>query len=105
NLASERDRIQEAAAREVARMQAALRDAAERAGKGERELESTQRKLERKGQGRRLPVFGAPASRDLSDREQALARREAEVGEREQALAATAVEREPEAARPRELTA
>ena len=82
NLASERDRIQEAAAREVARMQAALRDAAERAGKRERELESTQRKLERKGQGRRLALFGAPASGHLSDREQALTRREAEAGER-----------------------
>ena len=105
NLASERDRIQEAAAREVARMQAALRDAAERAGKRERELESTQRKLERKGQGRRLAVFGASASRDLSDREQALARREAEVGEREQALEATAVELEQEEARLRELEA
>jgi septal ring factor EnvC (AmiA/AmiB activator) len=58
NLAAERDRIQESAAREIARLQAALRDAAERAGKRERELESTQRKLERKGQGRRLAVFG-----------------------------------------------
>ena len=70
NLAAERDRIQEAAAREIARMQAALRDAAERAGKRERELESTQRKLERKSDGRRLGVFGA-ASRDVASRERA----------------------------------
>src|SRR4029453_6698772 len=47
NLAVERNRIQEAAAREIARMQAALRDAAERAGKRERELERAQRKVER----------------------------------------------------------
>ena len=67
NLAAERDRIQETASREIARMQAALRDAAERAGKRERELESTQRKLERRSDGRRLGVFGAASGRGGAD--------------------------------------
>jgi chromosome segregation ATPase len=106
NLAAERDRIQESAAREIARLQAALRDAAERAGKRERELESTQRKLERKGQGRRLAVFGTTAAaRDAFGREKEIARREQQVEERERLVAAAAAELEHETARLRRLGA
>jgi hypothetical protein len=102
NLAAERNRVQEAAAVEISRMQAALRDAADRAGKRERELETTQRKLERRGQGRRLAFFGAAATVE-SGREQALAEREHQVHERERAVEAAALELENEAARLRQL--
>jgi chromosome segregation ATPase len=103
NLAAERNRVQEAATKEIARMQAALREAADRAGKRERELERTQRKLERAGRGGRLAAFGL-AGRS-PDRDQAIAQREARADERERTLAAAAAELEREVARLRELEA
>lgn len=54
NLGAERDRIQAAAGREIAKLQHALRDAAERAARRERELESARRRLERSREGGRL---------------------------------------------------
>ena len=82
NLAVERNRIQAAAAQEIARLHEQLRDAADRAGRRERELERAQRKVERKTQGGWLAAVGLAAARrsaettgdrDLADRERALA--------------------------------
>ena len=95
NLAAERDRIQAAAAQEIARLHEQLRDAADRAGKRERELESTQRKLDRKAQGGWLAAVGLAAAkrgaepgedRDLADRERVLAAATAALRARESAL-------------------
>jgi uncharacterized protein (DUF3084 family) len=102
NLAAERNRIQDAAAREISRMQAALREAADRAGKREQELERTQRKLDRAGRGGRLAAFGL-AARTSGD--ESIAQREARADERERALAVASAELEREAARLRELEA
>jgi chromosome segregation ATPase len=103
NLATERTRIQEAAAREISRMQAALKEAADRAGKREQELERTQRKLDRTGRGGRLAAFGLAAR--TSGHDESIAQREAQADERERALAAAAAELEHETARLRELEA
>ena len=95
NLAAERNRIQAAAAQEIARLHEQLRDAADRAEKHERELESTQRKLERKAQGGWLAAVGLAAAkrsvepgkdRDLADRERAIAAATAALQARESAL-------------------
>ncbi|HWQ01293.1 MAG TPA: hypothetical protein VN449_04170 [Gaiellaceae bacterium] len=95
NLAAERNRIQAAAAQEIARLHEQLRDAADRAAKRERELESTKRKLERKAQGGWLAAVGLAAAkrsvepgedRDLVDRERALAAVTAALQARESAL-------------------
>src|SRR4029077_80920 len=93
NLAAERHRIQDAAEREIARMKGALREAAERAGKREQELERTQRKLDRAGKGGRLAAFGL-AGRSAAGRDETIAQREAKVAERERELAAAAAELE-----------
>ena len=48
NLAAERDRIQAAAARDIARMHEVLRDATERAQRREQELEKERKKRQRR---------------------------------------------------------
>lgn len=97
NLAVERNRIQAAAAQEIARLHEQLRDAADRAGRRERELERAQRKAERKAQGGWLAAVGMTAARrnaepagerDLAERERALAAATAALQARESALEA-----------------
>ncbi len=105
NLAAERDRIQAAAARDIARMHEVLRDATERAQRREQELEKERKKLERKIEGGRLRR-GKPAQApvDLFDAGD-LERRERELAEREARLVAAAAAAQAEADRLRELEA
>lgn len=98
NLAAERNRIQAAASQEISRLHDQLRDAADRAGQRERELELARRRLERKARGGKLAAFGLAAAkrsadrpkpsddRDLADRERALAAATAALRVRESAL-------------------
>ena len=107
NLAAERDRIQAAAARDIARMHEVLRDATERAQRREQELEKERKKLERKIEGGRLwrgKATRAQAPVDLSDAGE-LERRERELAEREARLVAAAAAAQAEADRLRELEA
>ncbi len=103
NLAAERDRIQAAAARDIASMHEVLRDATERAQRREQELEKERKKLERKLEGGRLRR-GKAAPVDLPDAGD-LERRERELAEREARLVAAAAAAQAEADRLRELEA
>jgi hypothetical protein len=111
NLAAERDRVQAAAAREIARMQEVLRDAADRAARREHELEIARRRLERKLAGGRLGRLGARRGRaiepredkSLDQREHALAEREASLDDRERALTEIGKQATAEAERLKEL--
>jgi hypothetical protein len=111
NLAAERDRVQAAAAREFARMQEVLRDAADRAARREHELEIARRRLERKLAGGRLGRLGARRGRaiepredkSLDQREHALAEREASLDDRERALTEIGKQATAEAERLKEL--
>ena len=107
NLAAERDRIQAAAARDIARMHEVLRDATERAQRREQELEKERKKLERKIEGGRLRrgrATQAQAPVEASDAGE-LERRERELAEREARLVAAAAAAQAEADRLRELEA
>src|SRR2546423_1699352 len=100
NLAVERDRIQAAAAREIALMQEVLREAAERASQRERELEAAARRLERKLAGglvRRFSRVREQAREAKDDRE--LERRERALAERERRVSEAAAEMQAEATR------
>ena len=97
NLAAERDRIQAAAARDIASMHEVLRDATERARRREQELEKERKKLERKLEGGRLRR-GKAAPVDLPDAGD-LERRERELAEREARLVAAASAAQAEADR------
>ena len=97
NLAAERDRIQAAAARDIASMHEVLRDATERAQRREQELEKERKKLERKLEGGRLRR-GKAAPVDLPDAGD-LERRERELAEREARLVAAASAAQAEANR------
>jgi hypothetical protein len=104
NLAAERDRIQANAGREIALMQEALRDAAERAKRREQELETARRRLDRKLEGGRLArLAGARERRTPAADERDLDRRERELAERELRLTAAVAAAQAEASRLREL--
>ena len=103
NLAAERDRIQSAAARDIASMHEVLRDATERAQRREQELEKERKKLERKLEGGRLRR-GKAAPVDLPDAGD-LERRERELAEREARLVAAAAAAQAETDRLRALAA
>ena len=109
NLARERNRVQESAAREVARMHAVLRESAERAGKRERELEKAHRKAEGGRVGRLALTRGrradARVEKDYTQRERELAERALALDDRERAVSAASTEIANEASRLNELEA
>ncbi len=100
NLAAERRRVQDTAAREIARMQTVLREAAERAASRERELDATRRKLERKLEGGRIGRLSGFRERSAEAEEaRSFDRRERLLVEQADALVAAQHENEAALAR------
>jgi chromosome segregation ATPase len=88
NLAAERRRVQDTAAREIARMQTVLREAAERAAGRERELDATRKKLERKLEGGRIGRLAGFRERSAEAKEaRSFDRRERLLAEQAEAMA------------------